>query len=592
VETAYGNEVELGFSEIVLFSSSHSDPDPLPSTYPFAIPLTPDTPQSMRTSQSSLSHILTATIHPSDPLLRPLFKSLTVHTRRYTSHTHTIAISPETHSSDDPTLVKVEIPRAIFRVGELIPLYVTIPPPRTELVLGQGLRLRNVRAELVRVVKVKREVGQDDLSDADADLLSDNEGLLAEPHMNGDGPSNSTQLPHHLRSSSKAPISPLFMGSSYRTIMARSGASCRFHSEKPVQLRFILHQPPPSGSPSDDHQVESAAGEFGHSDNVTECASISQTTVLHSVSFRLNVYVSFVNTTSRTERFSTISIPILIIAPPAPLPEVEESMAADYQKKHDRPPAKTVRYDDESSSAPRYDGEAGPSVLSSGAPPPFEERDAPPPFSSSEREASTSTHLPTFLESEREIIIPEPEDQSSIAISRTSDFIPDEGVHFGFVASEQFDGHSDVMQRSASPVIVMTTNDSNLADLMNNGEPEIVMDVLGRALALDQHVEAVEEQMPPPPPPAMDDPSDPPPSIDSDFRSPAIHLQPLLTPGAAYNQPVESTGLHAPAAEPIVEPVQSPHNQAPPPYLVPDNDRDQGHVTRPPPYMDLMPSEG
>ena len=590
METAYDNEIELGFSEIVLFSSSSSDLTPLPSTYPFAIPLTPDTPQSLHTSQSSLSHILTATLHPTDPQQRPLFKSLTVHTRRYTSHTHTIAVSPEAYSLDDPTRVEVEVPRTTFKAGEHIPVYVTVPPPRSELVLDQGLRLRNVRAELVRIVRVKRGVGEDELSDSEADLLSDGEGVPEEHYlMNSDGPSN-TNRHSHPSTSSKAPTSPLFMGSSYRTIIARSGASCRFHSEKTVQLRFILHQPPPSGSPSD-HQVELPTGEYGHIDNVIECAPITQTTVLHSVSFRLNVHVSFVNTSSRTERFSTITIPIVLIAPPAPLPEVEEWVDAAYQKKHDRPPVKTVRYDDDS-SAPHYDGEAGPSVLSSGAPPPFEERDAPPPFFSSEREASTSSRLPTFLESEREIIIPEHQDQSTIPLSQNADTVLGEGVQFGFLASEQFDGHSDIMQRSSSPAITMATSEADLTDMVNNRQPEDAINVLGRALALDQDVQSGGEQLPPPPPPpAMDDPSDPPPSIDSEFRSPASPLRPPSAAGPAYTPPTEAASLHTTAAEPTSGQVQSSHGQAPPPYLTPDNDRDQGHVTRPPPYMDLIPSD-
>jgi len=45
-------------------------------------------------------------------------------------------------------------------------------------------------------------------------------------------------------------FSPLFLGLSYRTIIARSGALCRFHSTDSTQLRFVLHQKS-SISPSD-----------------------------------------------------------------------------------------------------------------------------------------------------------------------------------------------------------------------------------------------------------------------------------------------------------------------------------------------------
>ena len=107
------------------------------------------------------------------------------------------------------------------------------------------------------------------------------------------------------------------------------------------------------------------------------------------------------NMSSHTERVSTVSLPLRILPPSAPLPEVEPSIDEAYHKKHDRPPARTVRQDDDV-EVPQY--EAGPSVTA-GAPPPFEEREAPPPFWSTEAEAeaSTSTRLPTFLESEHEI---------------------------------------------------------------------------------------------------------------------------------------------------------------------------------------------
>jgi len=56
-------------------------------------------------------------------------------------------MAPEIHSSDDPTQVEVEIPLVTFKAGEPIPIYVKVPPPRTELVVDQGLRLRNIRVE-------------------------------------------------------------------------------------------------------------------------------------------------------------------------------------------------------------------------------------------------------------------------------------------------------------------------------------------------------------------------------------------------------------------------------------------------------------
>jgi hypothetical protein len=100
-------------------------------------------------------------------------------------------------------------------------------------------------------------------------------------------------------------------------------------------------------------------------------------------------------------------------------------------------------------------------------------------------------------------------------------------------------------------------------------------------------------ELPPPPPPAMDDPSDPPPSIDSDFRSPDLHLRHSPPPHSSpsphpvYNQLTEQT-MHYELL-PITPANPQNHGHAPPPYLVPGNGGDQEHVTRPPPYMDLMP---
>lgn len=552
----------------------------------------PDTPQSINTPYSSLSHTLTAILHSSDSSVPSLSKSLAVHTKRYTPHSHPLPPSPETHYLDDPTRIQVEVPRTTFVAGEAIPLYVTVPPPRRELVVDQGLRLRNVRAELVRVVKVKRDEDEDETSDFEADLHSDNEGNTEEHLSVDEGPSTATlSTPDKPLSSAK---SPLFLGSSFRAIIARSGASCRFHASRPVQLRFVLHQPSTTaGSPSD-FQVDLPPGEYGHLDSDAECASITQTTLLHSVTFRLNVHVSFVDMSSRTERISTVSIPVVILAPPAPLPEVEPSLDVAYQKKHDRPPTKTVRHDD---SAPHYyEGEAGPSAIH-GAPPPFEERDAPPPFFSSAAEASTSSRLPTFLESaDSDILVPQHDDESGVHPSHPSPTIVGEGIQFGFSPSEQFDGHSEDMQRSSTPppTLEMATRDANLTVLADISEPEHAIEALG--LVLDQHEEATRE-VAPPPPPAMDDPSDPPPSIDSDFRSPAPlpqssqPLRPSPPPSRpiypATDSPELPPGLHVAPPAPATQP-QPSHGHAPPPYLVPEHEVEQEHVARPPPYVDLV----
>lgn len=565
VETAFTNEIELGSSEVVLWSRGSSLPATvLPSSMLFAIPLMSDTPQSILTPHSSLSHILTATLHPVDAQLAVLSKSLNVHTKRFMSHLHSVPIAPETHSFDRPATVNVEVPRVTYQVGDSIPIYITIPPPPRELVVDEGLRLRNVKAELVQIVKVKRDDGIDELG-LDTNAL---------PEPSAEGTSTSTLAPEKPAQSSKAPVSPLSSGPTFRTTLARSGASCRFHSLRPVRLRFIMHQTSPFSSPS--NAISNLPNpEYDQLDGDTEYSSITQFTLLHSVTFQINVHVSFVNVGSRTERISTISIPITLLPPSALLPEVGISTDEAYQKKHDRPPVQTNRYEDD--LAPHYsEGEAGPSALPNGAPPPFEERDAPPPFFSSAAEASTSGHLPTFLESEREIIIPPESDTTLTHLPQSMHLVDGEGSLFGFTAAELFDGHSEDMQRSSTPppTLEMASRDTDVTQLADMTEQERTIEALGLVLtAQSQHDEDATE--PPPPPPALDDPSDPPPSIDSDFRSPDQPRQ--------RSPPLEPPRLHTPSPAPPAG-NQASHGHAPPPYLVPENHAE--HITRPPPYVE------
>ncbi|KAG1826102.1 uncharacterized protein BJ212DRAFT_1444081 [Suillus subaureus] len=546
VESAFGQEIELGKSEINLVSFTGTS-DSMSSSTSFAIPLTSDAPQCIHTPHSSLEYALTATFHPTNSSEPLVSRRIIVHTRRYTSHSHAVDTLPETHVLENPSRVEVQVPRTIFRAGESIPVYVTVPPPSRELMLREGLRLRNVKTEIVRIVSLK---GQDD-----GDIQ------LGTPY--------GQSITDFLRS--------LLLDRSYSTVTSRSGASCRFHSSRPVRLRLILHQASPSASPVD-YQTSLPEGDYNSLDNDLQCISITQSTLLHSVSFLLNVHISFVETTSRTERLMTIPIPLTIIPPPAPLPEVEEWVDAAYQKKHDRPPLRTVRQEDPESSIPLYqEGEAGPSYSQN-------DRDIPPPpfFHST---PSTSNAPPSFQESESEIFIPSDTTDQEVPATIALRIIG-EGILFGFAASEQFDGHSDTMHRSSTPPpsVEMAERDADVTGFANLGvEPVRVFEALN--IVSDDCTPRSGGELPPPPP-AMDDPSDPPPSIDSDFRSPSVrvpvqsHSPPLAH--QSYNQtPATHDSLHPP--NDILD-HSSSHGHAPPPYLVPGSDPDQEeHVTRPPP---------
>ena len=556
-EAAHDEEIELNSTELVLYTQRALDP--FPTTFSFSIPVPPDTPQSIQTPHSSLAHTLTACLHPNDESAPIISTSITVYTRRYSPHAHTLPASPETHLLEDPTRVEVQLPRSSFTVGELIPVYVTIPPPPTSIVVDRGLRLRNMRVELIRVIRVRRgvadDVGLKSEQEEDTNMLMVGGGGV-EDHV---GTSNST-LGVGLSVQSPSAKSPLFPGLSYKTVIARSGASCRFHSSRSIRLRFILHPSSTIRSPTVT-QSNLPGSDYGEMGCDADIGSITQTTLLHSVVFFLKMHISFLDTKEQSERTSTLTIPLSVLPPPARLPEISQTFDEAYSKKHDRPPAKTNRYDELERAAPHYcEGQAGPSMISTLAPPPFEERDAPPPFSSPTAEASTSSRLPTFLESETEVLLPDSTFTSSDNFTSMSLAVEGEGMKFGFHAEDQFDGHSEDMQRSMTPPpsMEMAAGDADLTALT-----EIQESSQGLALVLDQREEDMILEEQPPPPPAMDDPSDPPPSIDdSTFRRP----DPLERPRSPQVLP---------------SPLPPP---PPPPYLNADVHHDQENVIRPPPY--------
>lgn len=568
VERSAATEVDLASLETTLFSSDGSNGSIPASSYLFSTPLPLDAPQCIHTSHSALEYTLTATLHPSDITKVPVSSTVIVHTRRYASHPDVLQVSPETQRITDPTTVEVQVPRTTFRAGEHVPLYISVPSPRRELILDEGLRLRNIRAELVRMVKLRPK-----------DEPKPEGGSQIQPVPSTSAPvqkSNDT-------STSYALDLRQFIGTpGGGEVVALSGTSCRLHPTRPLQIRLVLH-PREEDSPHNSNGALSESGDAAH-ELGTSCTSISQSTVLHDVSFSIVVHATFMNMRSHTERVSTITIPIIVLPPTATLPEVEESLATDYHKKHDRPPTRTVRQED--GDVPQYsEGEPGPSY--SAAPPPFEERDAPPPFFSAS--VPSGSRLPTFQESETEIYVPTEQDSSMDPPPPRSGLTFDgEGALFGFSPSEQFDGYPEQERPlTPPPSMEMATRDPNVTSLATLDETSALNAL---ELALEQHPDASAEgaEPPPPPPPPMDDPSDPPPSIDSAFRSPNLHRvqPPLMHPSTAAAQ--SSAAANEMAAPPGVS-----HEHAPPPYGVPDghaSDHDQENVAHPPPYVDLVPA--
>ncbi|KAH9857888.1 hypothetical protein C2E23DRAFT_746739 [Lenzites betulinus] len=602
VEEAHGHEIELALTDVELASS----PDPeghQRSSFPFSIPLPSDTPQCLHTSRSSLTHTLSVSIWPLDDDAPPLWRAFAVHTRRYTTHTHVLYPVPETRVLEEPSRVEVQVPRTTFKAGEAIPIYVTVPTPSPDLILEQGIRLRNLRAELVRNIHIKKPEG-DDVGPGESASAgsSESEAPPVSPQKMTAGPSSSREGIDFISRHGEH---------GERKVIALSGASCRLHPSQPLRVRLVLR--PPSQSPFPDTPNQLSTEDLFSFDPDADCGTITQSTLLHSVSFRLLVHATFMNMAHHTERVSTVSIPLHILPANAPLPEVESSIDEAYHKKHDRPPTRTVRQDD--AEVPQY--EAGPSAIA-GAPPPFEEREAPPPFWSTEAEAeaSTSTRLPTFLESEHEIYVPSDEDPALApppppppAPGEAGVQFEGEGTLFGFLPSAQFDGYADVLTQQGGhppraftppPTLEMATRDTDVTGLANMDEGA-ALEALGLALEQDAAaaagVGAEDEHLlpPPPPPPPMDDPSDPPPSIDSsDFRAPGAahpHDSPPALPARAQSPHTSFGQLTEQPVHGVLPPHDDEgesHGHAPPPYRVPDMESDHERVTHPPPYMDLV----
>ena len=448
----------------------------------------------------------------------------------------------------------------------------------------QGIRLRSIRAELVRVIKVKDQEASEPSSGFDFD--SDEEGeVRGQPRATTSTATSTTAA----NKATKA-LNGSAKGWTMKTVVTRSGAGCRFHATRPIRQRLILHQPlePPNVEPAQMYSHPHRPNK--DPDPELGFPFISQTTVLHCVTFRLMVYITFINMSHHTEHVETITIPLTIVPPPAPLPEAGADLDVAYRKKHDQPPQRTVRGDD-SENTPHYE-EAGPSY----APPPFDERDAPPPFQ--EPSSSNTTRLPTFLEAEGEVHTSAQIEDEKVDHHSPQLVIPGEGVQFGFAVADQFDGHmvelEDRGRRSTTPppTMEMANRDPDVTGLASIDQPELAMEALG--LALERHGEEAslgalsptltamtaltggDQASPLPPTLVMDDPSDPPPSIDSDYsdaRGMAHQPPPPPPPPSLSVQPAPQD----PAARTPAD------GNAPPPYLVPDGHHDGA---RPPPYIE------
>jgi hypothetical protein len=536
-ELVQGQSIELDSRTIVLFSKDRTPaPDP-DLALSFSVPIPPDAPQCIHTHKATISHKLTATLHTINR--PPLHKTITVHTRRFSQRSAPLPVMPEEYYITDPTEIQVQLPRRTFYAGEIIPLYITVPPIDRSVLERKDLVLRNITAELRRTVAVaisriatpnRNSIIQDQSPSTSS--ISNEKAVLGNP-----SPSYSRGAESELRNNT----------------LARSGAACRFHDTKAIRLRLLLHLPPaePQIGPS------SSAGEYQgeHSD----CGFITQATLLHSVSFHLVIQAQFIKTPTPHQNSFSISVPVTILPPQAAATEVDISLDAAYAKKHDRPPAKTTRHPQaESTHTSAHDyASAGPS----GDPPPFEDPD-PPPFSVSDPQ--TENQLPSFVESQADLgdlssLSLDPEDPQLEDRTRRASGEIGEGVLFGFAASEQFDGMgSDSTRSDAGPSFRRPINTN---EIPSDPPPHITAPAMESEGSL---------MLSPPPPPVMDDPLDPPPTIDVGY---------LTMPNSTevvQDQP-------PPAPSPTTPSQLSAHD--PPPYATPSTRNEQSTVVNPPPYV-------
>lgn len=538
---------------------------------------------------------------------------------------------PQTYTLDSPTRIELQISRTNYRIGDIIPIYVTIPIPDSRLVLETGMRLRNVKAELVRTITSIPKASEPDGSDSP--ISSSIDTFSEYSLLSGDIPPSTSSSAIN----KEAPSGPTDHNTpydgilGYKTTFARSGAAARFHSSRPIRLRLLLRASSNPSSPSQ-HPVDSLSALQGS----VECP-ITQQTTLHSVDFTLRVTTSFIShqrepSTSRVpqiQEIAEIAVPVTILPPLARKPETigDLEMENSYHKKFDKPPTQTNREVDADVGPP------GPSA--SGAPPPFEEREAPPPpfvQSDPQRAHVGSSNLPSFLESEAHYAASSNTSQSTYAAytpaestvtgTQMSEQDPDhvleiegEGIMFGFRPEEQFDGLEASFGGAAEPppAIENVQDDTDvtaLAELVD--QPERALEAIGRSMgvnsvvgpAYDNHPEidnlehalgmtAVEA----PAPPFTDDPADPPPDIDQEFRTspppfppPGVDVHILQSHHSLADPP-------PPIEDGIITQTLSSHEAdststnageaRPPPYLnsPPQGDGQHG----PPPYVDLRP---
>ncbi|KAM0793561.1 hypothetical protein ACM66B_000997 [Microbotryomycetes sp. NB124-2] len=278
-------------SESSTTSTAVEGPGPLT---PFKLELTPDLPHCIHNGpspDSSLEYTLTAVLSFSNPNLPPATHTVPVHLARTLSpgalgsaqalaaaaslettsdgaHDQSSApsVTPQIIAIEEPVPVSIRLARTVFTRSEPVELAVKVPVPSAEVVQKEGLRLRTISAELVR--KIAAVHVEDDKTPPPA--------ATGPSTRNGDSAQDEIQEVDET-STVAVPTLPNDMPP-HVTVLARSGKSARFSLTRPIVIRLLLHPPK---NPS--------------------CESVSQSTILHNISFEVRVTIGLIATSQRDQ---------------------------------------------------------------------------------------------------------------------------------------------------------------------------------------------------------------------------------------------------------------------------------------------------
>ncbi|GAA5977380.1 hypothetical protein JCM5350_002446 [Sporobolomyces pararoseus] len=251
-----------------------------PTNSPFKLRITPDLPVCLHLGSSSLEYSLHAELHFSDTSLAPIVRCAPVHLAR---------TSPPGSSLSDFNLTSPSGTSAPSTTPSIAstedPLPFSIKLPRTVFRRGEPVEL------LARIEVPTAQAVRDGLR-----LRTVSAELSRTIKVNS--------------VSSGSTASALDPGRSHRTVLAHSGKSARFSPNRPIVIKLTLHPP-----------ME------------LSCESITQSTILHSVTFAVTVTVGLFNINSTSNIASSTDAVLsqsILIVPPTP------TLRTDKQKEVER----------------------------------------------------------------------------------------------------------------------------------------------------------------------------------------------------------------------------------------------------------------